>query len=117
MMEMTSTKADTVYRLDTAHTVTLLIDKNDSLFCFDSNKQIQCFAIGDIAIRKFLLAQRARHGDSLFVAIKTLKGASYKSSVDMLDEMAINEIRNYAMIEVDENDIVMVEKFKTQKKQ
>ena len=37
--------------------------------------------------------------DDLFITIKPDKDATYKNAVDLLDEMSINDIKRYAMID------------------
>lgn len=42
--------------------------------------------------------------DSLFVSIKPSKEASYKSTVDILDLMTINNVQKYSMSEMDNTE-------------
>ena len=42
--------------------------------------------------------------DSLVVVIKPTKDASYKSTVDILDQMAINHIEKYSMIDINNKE-------------
>lgn len=49
-------------------------------------------------IRDQILNAKRAIGDSLLVLIKASETATYKNTVDMLDEMTINEIKKYAMI-------------------
>jgi hypothetical protein len=42
--------------------------------------------------------------DSLVVVIKPTKEASYKATVDMLDQMSINKIEKYSMIDLNKQE-------------
>ena len=50
-------------------------------------------------VRKIILdKKKSTPVDDLFVIIKPDKDATYKNAVDMLDEMTINDIGRYAMV-------------------
>ena len=42
--------------------------------------------------------------DSLVVVIKPSKEASYKATIDILDQMAINDIKKYSMTDLDKQE-------------
>lgn len=64
-------------------------------------------------IRDVILAKKKITGkEDLFIIIKPAKAASYKNVVDILDEMNVNDISRYAMVnisEVENNMINMAE--------
>ena len=50
-------------------------------------------------LRPWLLTMKSKFGNKMKVVIKTSPGASYKQIIDVLDEMSINEIKDYILIE------------------
>jgi hypothetical protein len=50
--------------------------------------------------------------DSLVVVIKPTEEASYKATVDILDKMAINDIKKYSMIDVSKEEKEFINKSK-----
>jgi biopolymer transport protein ExbD len=51
-------------------------------------------------VRKIIQKKKKAFGDSLLVVIKPSGGASYKNVVDILDEMTINDIKRYILIDI-----------------
>jgi hypothetical protein len=64
----------------------------------------------DRSIRKILVAeqkkniQRNNGKDKFMVLIKAADGAKYKNMVDIFDEMNINAINRYAMVDITDNE-------------
>jgi hypothetical protein len=46
--------------------------------------------------------------EDLVVIIKPSEDATYKNTVDILDEMTINEIKRYAMVDITEDEFKLV---------
>ncbi|MDQ1087840.1 biopolymer transporter ExbD [Siphonobacter sp. SORGH_AS_1065] len=61
-------------------------------------------------LRDVLRRKKAEIGDKFFVVIKSKDEASYKSLVDVLDEMAISEIDKYGITDINLNDIKIIDK-------
>lgn len=49
---------------------------------------------------------------SVIVIIKPTDDSNYKNVIDMLDEMAIDEIGTYTMVPVTPQELALVDKFK-----
>lgn len=96
----------------------ILIDKEGLYFYEGQLKDIEGLKTSDFKnIRKSLLEKKEKTDTSDFVVIiKPLKVASYKSVVDILDEMAINEIKRYALVDISEEEIAYVQRKKAQPK-
>lgn len=47
--------------------------------------------------------------DDLFITIKPDKDATYKNAVDILDEMAINTIKRYAMVDPTDDEYKLIQ--------
>ena len=85
-------------------TITIIVFKNDRLYCYtgnDLNHGKEFSFKTENSIREFLLQRKKEvNADDFAVVIKAASNASYKTTVDVLDEMKINNIKNYSMLEV-----------------
>ena len=79
--------------------LTLVLLKNDMIFGYFGNDIINGSSLEIKEVRK-IIAQGVQKftRDSLIVIIKPSKEAMYKNSVDVLDEMIINKISRYEMV-------------------
>src|ERR1051325_5421131 len=92
-------------------TMTILISGNDKIYYYngkeeDAEKENQIHLITydertgigkTIRDKQFQLQQNGFNKNELMVVVKPSKGSSYKNSVDVLDEMLINNVTRYAM--------------------
>lgn len=92
-------------------TMTILISGNDKLFYYNGKEEHAAkenrihlvtyderTGIGKIIREKQSnIQQMGLNKNELMVVIKPSKGSSYKNSVDVLDEMLINNVTRYAM--------------------
>lgn len=51
--------------------------------------------------KAYMDTQKTNGGDSLILMIKPLDGSAYQNIVDVLDEVMINEVRTYALMDID----------------
>ena len=81
--------------------LTLVLLKNDMIFGYFGNDIINGSILEIKEVRK-IIAQGVQKftRDSLIVIIKPSKEATYKNSVDVLDEMTINKISRYEMVDL-----------------
>ena len=81
--------------------LTLVLLKNDMIFGYFGNDIINGSSLEIKEVRK-IIAQGVQKftRDSLIVIIKPSKEATYKNSVDVLDEMTINKISRYEMVDL-----------------
>lgn len=96
-------------------TATLLLGTRGKIYTYsipESDEMSMDFTIDSMdysvsGLRKFIQRRQSevemKYGDKqkLFVIIKPLQGASYKNVVDVLDEMIINGVNRYAILETD----------------
>ena len=97
--------------------LTLLLGKNNLVYYYEGELEEGSSAfkittyqgIRDIIINK----KKSANAEDLIVVIKPLKESIYRNTVDALDEMTINNVKRYAVVDVstaEEQHIPMTEK-------
>src|SRR5688572_1153193 len=94
----------------TESTLTLLILKNNIL-AYKSDNIAHTETFDYKTIRKKLMNESKNFGDKFFVIIKPGEEASYTNTVAILDEMAICNIKRYAMVSLLPVEIEIIKKF------
>lgn len=94
-------------------TATIMLGDNDKAYCYvspdeiDPSTQLELDSLDYSAngLRKFVQRRQSEvqaqwgNKDDLFVMIKPLPGSTVKNIVDVLDEMTINDVKRYAILE------------------
>jgi len=94
--------------------LTLLLGKNDQIYYYEgelapdaSNFKTTSFK----EIRKVILdKKRATDEKDFVVVIKPDNDATYKNTVDILDEMTINDVKRYAMVDISPVEYSLVQR-------
>ena len=82
--------------------ITILIYDETKLYCYKGSNITAGlkFSLGKVnSIRDYLQKMEADKKDDLVVIIKPLSSSSYKGVVDILDEMSINDIKRYSLVD------------------
>lgn len=80
--------------------LTLLLGKGNVVYYYERNDPATMQTTTYKGVRKVILdKKKSTPAADLFVIIKPDKDATYKNAVDILDEMDINEIGKYAMVD------------------
>ncbi|RZJ69078.1 biopolymer transporter ExbD [Flavobacterium sp.] len=107
--------------VDENRTLTVLIDDNDRLKCFmgklSENRPME-IASGTSAFRQKVLESKekaqaycesiGKKDQGLIVLIKPGKKSNYRNLVDALDEMAISDVRTFAIIDPDNEELKLL---------
>ncbi|HYH16647.1 MAG TPA: biopolymer transporter ExbD [Flavisolibacter sp.] len=88
--------------------LTVLLGKGDQVYYYEGQlapdgsnfKSTNFKGIRDVLIDK----KRRTNPEDLVIVIKPNEEATYKNTVDMLDEMAINEIKRFALVDITPNE-------------
>ena len=90
-------------------TVTVLISGVNEFIFYKNNNEAKKGSLEDV--RTFLVKEEVAK-NSFTVLIIPLETTAYKNTVDILDEMQINKIMKYAIVDVKKEDIDLANKLK-----
>ena len=90
-------------------TVTVLISGVNEFIFYKNNTEAKKGSLEDV--RTFLVKEEVAK-NSFTVLIVPLETTAYKNTVDILDEMQINKIMKYAIVDVKKEDIDLANKLK-----
>jgi len=90
----------------TDKTLQTIILSPTTVFCYTNNlNEGRTLSLSpENEYRDYLQELKKKWGDSLEVIIKTTSGSTNKSTIDVLDEMTINNIRRFAMEDPNEQE-------------
>lgn len=94
-----------VTQVRTKNALTCILFSNEKIYCYQDSdfKQGKYYSIdGENSFRNELLRVKKTKGDDLTVIIKPAKNTTYKSAIDILDEMTINKIKTYTVVKLPE---------------
>lgn len=93
-------KPDEINKVKESGSLTLMLGKGNVIYYYFGNDPATMQTTGYKDLRKIILdKKKATPVDDLFIIIKPDKDASYKNAVDVLDEMSIDDINRYAMVD------------------
>lgn len=92
--------------------LSLILAKDNSIFYYEGElapdgsnfKSTNFQGIRDIIINK----KRSTNPEDFVVVIKPTSEATYKNTVDILDEMTINEVKRYALVDIFDVELQLV---------
>lgn len=91
--------------------LTLMLGKGNVIYYYFGNDPSTMQTTGYKDVRKIILdKKKSTRAEDLFIIIKPDKDATYKNAVDMLDEMDINDISKYAMVDPTPDEYSMIQK-------
>lgn len=80
--------------------LTLMLGKSNVIYYYFGSDPTKMQTTGYKDVRKIILdKKKSTPATDLFIIIKPDKDATYKNAVDILDEMDINDIGKYAMVD------------------
>ena len=89
--------------------ITLLLGKNDQLYYYEGSDPTKLQPSDFRGIRTVLLDKKMRSDSAFFqVILKPSKDASYRNAVSILDEMTIDAIHHYALVDIDPSEYTLL---------
>ncbi|HEY4110704.1 biopolymer transporter ExbD [Puia sp.] len=90
--------------------ITLLLGKNDKVFYYEGRDPSKMHESDFRGIRTVLLDKKMRTDTTFFqVILKPSRDASYRNAVSILDEMTIDAIHHYALVEIDPSEYTLLQ--------
>jgi biopolymer transport protein ExbD len=97
--------------------LTLMLGKDNNVFYYEgilapdaSNFKSSNFGSGDEGVRNVILRKKANtKAEDLVVVIKPTSNCTYKNVVDILDEMKINVVKRFALVDISEPENQLVQ--------
>lgn len=90
---------------------TILLGKSDQIYYYEGIDPLGMNATGFKKIRDFIIDKKKRTvSKDLVVIIKHTVDATYKNTVDILDEMIINQIDRCTMVDITPKEYELVQK-------
>jgi biopolymer transport protein ExbD len=88
---------------------TVLLGKQDQVYYYEGLDPTQLKASNFKGIREEIIRKKqSTNPEDLVMIIKPTEDATYKNTVDILDEMTINEIKRYAMVDISPQEYQLV---------
>ncbi len=103
-------KPDELNKVKESGALTIMMGKGDVIYYYFGNDPTKLQTTGYKDIRGIILEKRKNTPvDDFFITIKPNKDATYKNAVDILDEMAINDIKRYAMVDPSDDEYKLIQ--------
>jgi biopolymer transport protein ExbD len=88
---------------------TIMLGKADQVYYYEGLDPLQIKSTTFKGIRDEIInKKKSTNPEDLVMIIKPGPDATYKNTVDILDEMTINEIKRYAMVDLSEVELQLV---------
>lgn len=105
------TDDDTQVKVKESGSLTLMLGKGNVIYYYFGNDPTTMQTTTYKQVRDVILEKKkTTPPDDLFIIIKPDKDATYKNAVDILDEMNINDIPRYAMVDADPGEYDLIQK-------
>lgn len=103
-------KPDELNKVKESGALTIMMGKGDVVYYYFGNDPQKLQTTGYKDIRGIILdKKKSTPVDDFFITIKPDKDATYKNAVDILDEMSINDIKRYAMIDPTDDEYKLIQ--------
>ena|SRR5579863_8258459 len=90
--------------------LTLMLGKANIIYYYFGNDPTKMQTSGYKDVRKLILdKKKSTPVNDLFIIIKPDKDATYKNAVDVLDEMTIDDITRYAMVDATPEEYKLIQ--------
>jgi biopolymer transport protein ExbD len=88
---------------------TIMLGKDDVVYYYAGLDPTQIQTATFKTIREEIIRKKqSTNPEDLVMIIKPTEDATYKNTVDILDEMTINEIKRYAMVDISDTEMLLI---------
>ncbi len=104
-------KPDENTKVKESGSLTLMLGKGNVIYYYFGNDPTKMQTTTYKDVRNIILDKKQKTPpEDLFIIIKPDKDATYKNAVDMLDEMSIDDISRYAMVDPTDDEYTLIQK-------
>lgn len=104
-------KPDENTKVKESGSLTLMLGKGNVIYYYFGNDPTKMQTTTYKDVRDIILDKKKKTPpEDLFLIIKPDKDATYKNAVDMLDEMSIDDISRYAMVDPTDDEYGLIQK-------
>jgi biopolymer transport protein ExbD len=91
--------------------ITLMLGKNDKIYYYEGDDPTKMLQTTFKKVRDVVLDKKKRTDPKDFVVVlKPSPDATYKNTVNILDEMTIDEVKRYAMVDISPTEYQLIQK-------
>jgi biopolymer transport protein ExbD len=91
--------------------LTLMLGKNDLIYYYEGDSAAALKPISFKGVRDIVIDKKRRTDPKDFVVVlKPSQDATYKNTVNILDEMTIDEVKRYAMVDISPDEYKLIQK-------
>jgi biopolymer transport protein ExbD len=90
--------------------ITILLGKNDKVYYYEGDSLAKIKISNYKYIRDVILDKKRRTDTAFFMVIlKPSKDANFRNTVNILDEMEINEVKHYALVDISPKEYEVIQ--------
>jgi biopolymer transport protein ExbD len=113
ILEMPEDKPTDQPPISASRVLTVILDRQDQIYWYSGiAPRARVTNFSPDGIRKILLTKK-KQIRKMYVLIKFTPNARYRNMVDILDELALTEIQNYAIVDLAPDDLRILKTAKT----
>lgn len=91
--------------------ITLMLGKDDKIYYYEGDDPTKMQQTTFKKVRDVVLDKKRRTDPKDFVVVlKPTPDATYKNTVNILDEMTIDEVKRYAMVDISPTEYTLIQK-------
>ena len=103
-------KSEDQNKVKVSAVLTLMLGKNDQVYYYEGDDPSKLQGVGYKKIRDIIIDKKRRTDPKDFmVVIKPTVDATYKNTVNILDEMTIDEVKRYALVDISPQEFQIVQ--------
>lgn len=94
--------------------ITALLISSENIYCYDSSMERgKHYSLkGDNSFRNFIIDKKKEKLNNLEIIIKPMASSNYKATVEILDEMKVNDIKKFALMDPTKKEQIFIDELK-----